>query len=90
MILELRKYNLVKFILSLNNEQLISKLEKLISQEKEDELSLMKLAKPMRNKLDIEQLMKEQDYKHPTKEELDSIIKKADIKESIEDLLQMI
>ena len=63
MILELRKYNLVKFILGLNNELIVSK---------------------------IEQLMKEQNYKHPTKEELDNIIKEANIKEPIEELLKMI
>ena len=34
--------------------------------------------------------MKEQNYKHPTKEELDNIIKEANIKEPIEELLKMI
>ncbi|MEZ4848906.1 MAG: hypothetical protein R3B93_09890 [Bacteroidia bacterium] len=64
--------------------------KKQANQETEDELRLMNLAKPMREKLDIEQLMKEQNYKHPTKEELDNIIKEANIKEPIEELLKMI
>ena len=61
-----------------------------LEKEKVSELRRMGLAKPMKKKLDIEILAKEQNYKSPTKESLDNIITAANIKEPIEDLLKMI
>jgi len=45
---------------------------------------------PIRERLDIGELIREQNYKHPSKEELDEIVQEADIQEPIEDLLNMI
>jgi len=69
MTLETRKYNLIKLITGLEDELLISKLEALLQEFSDGDSILMQLNKPMREKLDIEQLMKEQNYQHPTKEE---------------------
>jgi len=88
--LELRKYRLIKLITSLEDELLISKLEKLLNELNEEDTVLLNLSKPMREKLDIEQLIKEQNYKHPSKKLLNEIIEEADIQESIDDLLEMI
>ncbi len=51
---------------------------------------LMKLRKSIQEKLDVKELMKEQNYQHPTREELEAIMKEADIQEPIEVLLEMI
>lgn len=85
-----RKYRLLQRIGEVDNELIINKLEKLLNQLSEDNGTLASLNKPMREKLDIEELMKEQNYQHPSKRELDSIIQEADIQEPIEDLLMMI
>jgi len=90
MTLETRKYRLIKLITGLDNEVFISKLERLLQELDEEDKVLLHLSKPMREKLDIEELVKEQNYKHPSKELLDSIIEEANIEESIEELLEMI
>lgn len=90
MTIETRKYRLIKLITSLNDELLIGKLEGLLNDLNFDTKTLLKLNKPMREKLDIEELIKEQDYEHPSRETMEEIIKEANIKESIEDLLEMI
>ena len=87
MTIEARKNRLVKLINSLEDELLISKLEGLLD---EGDNILSNLSKPMKEKLDIDELMKEQNYKHPSKELLNTIIEEANIEESIEDLLEMI
>lgn len=48
------------------------------------------IAKPLRDELRVEDLISEQNYKHPKSGELEEIIKEANIEESIEDLLEMI
>ncbi len=90
MSLEIRKHKLIEYIINLDDEALISKLEQLLYSKEEGGSVLFSLMKPMREKLDIEALMKEQNYKHPSKELLDQIIEEADIEESIEELLEMI
>ena len=70
---------LIKTITSLNNEMLISRLESLIVELNTEENVLLSLSKPMRERLDVEELIKEQNYKHPSKESLDKIIEEADI-----------
>ncbi len=90
MTLESRKFRLIQLITGLDNEFIISKLESLIVQlSKEDQL-LFKLSQPMKERLDINELIEKQGYKPPTKEEIDALIKEADIQEPIEELLEMI
>lgn len=87
---ETRKYKLIQRIGEVQDELILKKIEDLLNQLSEDNRVLASLNKPMKEKLDIEELMRAQNYQHPTKQELDEIIKEADIKESIEDLLEMI
>lgn len=90
MTLESRKFRLIQLITGLDNEFIISKLESLIVQlSKEDQL-LFKLSQPMKERLDINELIEKQGYKPSTKEEIDALIKEADIQEPIEELLEMI
>ena len=90
MTLKTRKYRLIELINNLDDEILVSKLEGLFDVLNGEDSSLLELNKPMRDKLDIDELIKEQNYKHPSKELLNKIIKEANIEESIEDLLEMI
>ena len=90
MTLEARKFRLIKLITGLDNELIIEKLEELLDQLDDEDKLLFRLSKPIKDRLDIEQLIKEQNFKHPTKEELDSIMEEAAIEEPIEDLLKMI
>jgi len=90
MTFELRKYHLIKTILASKNESIINKLELVINENAENDVKLMELSKPMRDKLDIDELMQEQNYKHPSNEELDNIIDATAIEEPIEELLKMI
>jgi len=93
MTLQARKYKLIQKITNSNNEELIIQLEKVInkkivSQIKDDTLS--KLSVSIEDELDIHKLIEEQGFKNPTKEELDEIIKRANITEPIDELLDMI
>lgn len=90
MSLELRKYWLIQSITDLKDETIISKLEQLLGDFNQHDFALINLAKPIKEHLDIEELMQEQQYVHPTKSELNAIIEEANIEESIEKLLQMI
>jgi len=90
MTLELRKYHLIKLITDLNDAEILNKVELLLhSNDNQDQL-LLNLIKPIKETLDIEALMNEQNYQHPSPGELDEIMKEADIKEPIEELLEMI
>ncbi len=90
MTIEGRKIRLVKLITSLDDELLISRLEGFLGELNKEGDILLNLSKPMREKTDVEELMKEQNYKHPSKDLLNSISEEANIEESIEDLLEMI
>lgn len=90
MTLELRKYKLIKLITDLNDEATLAKVEQLLHSNDEQDQQLLNLIKPIKETLDIEALMKEQNYSHPTSTELDEIIREADIEEPIEELLEMI
>lgn len=50
--------------------------------------ALLALIKPLKDTLDIEALMVEQNYQHPEPGELDEIMRKAAIEEGIEELLE--
>lgn len=90
MTLNLRKYKLIEIITNLADEHLISQIENFVQKKaKEDEL-LENLGDPFDEILDIEKIMKEQNYIPPTQEELEQIIEDAAIEESIEELIKMI
>ncbi|MFT5166738.1 MAG: hypothetical protein ACI8P3_001970 [Saprospiraceae bacterium] len=87
---EARKYKLIQLITGIDDELIISKLEAFLSQISEDDKILLNVARPPREKVNIDELITEQNYKHPRPGEIDEIIKEADIEESIEELLEMI
>lgn len=90
MTVQLRKYKLLQRIEAVEDEPIIHRLEDVLDELLAENKTLAKLSTPMRERLDIDELIREQNYQHPTKEELDDIIQQADIQEPIEDLLNMI
>ncbi len=92
-----RKYNLINQIVLLSDEELLVQLEAFFKMRKAPEVvftkldpDLLRLAKPLRKKLDIEQLKKEQNYKGVNRKRFDRLVKEMDIKESAEELIQML
>ncbi|MCI5094196.1 MULTISPECIES: hypothetical protein [Phaeodactylibacter] len=90
MTVETKKYKLIEKITSLQDEEVLNKLELLLKEYSSGNAILMEIVKPMREELDIEQLKLEQNYKGFNKEEVDQLIKEIDIQEPIEDLLRMV
>jgi|GEM_PF-1064180 len=94
MTLQARKHKLIKKINRSENAELIMQLEKLVEDKTETKLTnnvdLLELAVSIEDELNIEELIKEQGFKNPTKEALDEIIKNANITESTDKLLNMI
>jgi hypothetical protein len=90
MTLETKKYKLIEKITSLKDEEVLNKLELVLNEYSRGNLILMEIVKPIREKLDIEQLKKEQNYQGFDKEEVDRLIKEIDLQEPIEELLEMI
>jgi len=72
------------------DESTIHHLEDVLDQLLAEDKALAALTMPIRERLDVDELIREQSYKHPTKEELNEIMQEADIQEPIEDLLNMI
>ncbi len=90
MTVQSRKYKLLQRIEAVEDESMIHHLEDVLDQLLAEGKTLAALNTPMREHLDIDELIREQNYKHPTKEELDKIMQEADIQEPIEVLLNMI
>lgn len=90
MTLELRKYRIIKSITESTDEKIVGQIESIIEGINSSTELLNKLSSSTKEKLDLDKLMKEQNYVHPTKEELEQIIEDAAIEEPIEELLKMI
>jgi len=90
MTVETKKYKLIEKITSLQDEEVLNKLELVLDEYSRGNLILMEIVKPIREKLDIEQLKKEQNYQGFDKEEVDRLIKEIDLQEPIEELIKMI
>ena len=88
--LEARKYNLISKITHIQNEVDIARLEVVFKNIEGKSELLKKLAKPMRKKLDVNELVKEQGFKGVDRQKFDAIIKELDIKEPIEKLIAAI
>ncbi len=90
MTIEMRKYHLVENIIKLSDERLLSQLEEMLHAYQTARQSIRYLAKPMRTTLDIDQLVKEQNFKGVDKSKVDNLIEDMAIETPIEDLLKML
>ena len=93
--LEGRKIDLIVRISKLDKEDSVRQVEEVVDSleggptEKQSEI-LKKLVRPMRKKLDIEELKREQNWKPSTREEIEEIIKDFDWQISDEDFIQLL
>jgi len=88
---EALKLEIISQITLLNDAKTLAKVAKVLKNKPANkEKILKKLAKPTKNKLDIEQLKKEQKFTAFNRTRFDELIKELDIQESIEQLIQSI
>ena len=93
--LDKRKMDLIVQITLLDNEESVRQVEDFVNDlekrptERQLEM-LKKIAKPMRKKLNIDELIKEQNWKPSSQEEIDKIIKDFDWQISDEEFLQLL
>ena len=87
-----RKLQLIQKIMSLQNEHSISKMEReLVSiVELEKNIKIQSVVKPIRKKITIEEMIKEQDYKPIKKQDFYDKVARLNIEESLEELLSML
>lgn len=88
--LEAKKRNVVELISSIKSEKIIDEISEKIIQliPKEDVVS--KYAGCLDEKFNLQKVMTEQDYKGVDLKKMDRLVKDADIKESIDELLEML
>jgi len=92
MTIEALKLGIIDKIRSLGNED-VHKLKKLEATLKEmwpEEDIIKKLSKPIRKKIDIEELKREQNFKPINKKEFFQKIDELNIEEPLEELIRMI
>ena len=90
MTIEARKYRLISGIMQVSDIAAIEKLEQILKEYSLASDSIKHLVKPMKKTLDIDELVKEQDFKGIDKAKMDRLIAEIDLEEPIEDLLDMI
>lgn len=94
MSVEALKLELIDTIMALKDAQKLRKIKATIRdlwpQEEDNDDVIKRLNKPMRKRIDIEELKEEQGYKPINKEEFFKKIDALDIEEPLEELLRMI
>lgn len=88
--IEARKYKLIEQLMNVSDETVIKDLESIFKNYLENIKSIKHLIKPTREKLDVDELIKKQNYQGADKKVIDNLIDKMAIEEPIEDLLKMI
>ncbi len=81
-----RKYRLITQLTQVYDEKKLATLEAPLTDTAPDEL-LVKVAKPMRKTVTVEELAREQNYKGTSPEKLAEIAQRLDIQETYEELL---
>ncbi|MEM6320562.1 MAG: hypothetical protein AAF960_23035 [Bacteroidota bacterium] len=76
--------------MNVSDETTLKNLETIFNIYIKDLTSIKHLIKPTKKKLDIDQIMKEQNYQGADKQVIDNLIDEMTIEEPIEDLLKMI
>jgi len=90
MTLENRKHNFISKIKLVDDERILSRLEVVINNLTHSDDILNKLVRPVRKHLDIDALIKEQNYRGIDRQEFDQIVDELEIREPVEDLLEML
>ena len=90
MSLEARKYELISQITRLKDEVEVARFEMVFKHITANDGLLLKLATPMRKRLVIDELVKEQGFKGVDRTRFDDLVAELDVKETIEELLTSI
>lgn len=96
MSLEAKKLSVVQIILNIDNEEIIDEINAKVIQlvpseiKSEDDELLAKYSGSMEDKVDLDKIMKEQNYNGIDIEKMNRLAKEANIEESIDELLEMI
>ena len=96
MSLEAKKLNVVQLILSIDNEEVIdeinTKVIELIPSEgkSKDDMLLAKYTGRLEEHVNLNKIMKEQNYQGIDIDKMERLAKEANIEESIDDLLEML
>lgn len=92
MTIEGKKLYLIRKIMEISDESVIDQLDELIGKQPEEDKDwiLRQLNKPIKEKLDLEEIKREQNFEEVDKEEIEALIKEADIQEPMEELLRMV
>lgn len=90
--LEALKLELIRKIMDEQDETKLHAVEATLAaaHQSDQEEMLRRIAKPVRRKLDIEELKREQNYSEPNEERLEYLIKELAVEEPLEELLKMI
>jgi F0F1-type ATP synthase gamma subunit len=98
MSLETKKLNLIKLILSINDEKTIDRITNFIGRffnvsdkaEASETVDLTPFIATIDTEFDLEKITKAQNYQPTSDEEMEAIIAKINIEESLEELLEML
>ncbi len=92
MTIETKKLHLIKRIMEIDDESIIDKIDEIVGEcpEKDIHSILREISKPIEKKFDVEKIKREQNFQPIDKDEIEKLIKEADIQEPIEELLDMI
>lgn len=88
--LKTRKYRLIERLVKVSDEKTLSDLEQMFQTYLDSIESISHFVRPMRETVDIDILMKEQDYQGADKKFIDSLIDEMAIEEPLEELLAML
>jgi uncharacterized protein YjcR len=89
MTIEALKYELFAKIVNIQNEADLQRVREMLESLSKDNDLLYRIVKPVREKITIEDMIKEQDYKGFDRKSFDKLVNEMDIQNPIEELLAL-
>jgi hypothetical protein len=89
MSIETLKYELFAKIMNIQNEAVLQRVKELIEQISNENDLLNRVIKPVREKITVDDLIKEQNYKGFDRDAFNELAARMDIKDPIEELLAL-
>jgi hypothetical protein len=89
MTIETLKYELVAKIVSIQNKEDLQRVKDMLESLSKDNDLLYRIVKPVREKLTVEEMIKEQNYRGFDRNAFDLLISEMDIQDPIEELLEL-
>ena len=89
MTIEALKYEIFAKIVSIQNEAVLQRVKEMLEGISKDNDLLYRVVKPVREKITVEDLIREQNYKGFDRAEFDQLVIELDIQDPIEELLAL-